>query len=96
MFVLTWTMICRHWTPKRPVAEDFVNQCIVDLHNYKAFNSMQPALTHCPVQIHPELMPDALHPNAAGMELFAQCLSPLVDELMTSSMTLHERSMWGG
>lgn len=48
------------------------------------------------VQIHPELMPDALHPNAAGMELFAQCLSPLVDELMTSSMTLQERSIWRG
>ncbi|CAL5221183.1 g3329 [Coccomyxa viridis] len=47
-------------------------------------------------QIHPELMPDALHPNAAGMELFAQCLSPLVDELMTSSMTLREHSTWRG
>lgn len=51
----------------------------------------------CLVQIHPELMPDALHPNAAGMELFAQCLSPLVDQLMTSSMTLQGRSTtWRG
>ncbi|BDA46856.1 probable platelet-activating factor acetylhydrolase IB subunit gamma at N-terminal half [Coccomyxa sp. Obi] len=33
-------------------------------------------------KIHPELMPDALHPNADGMELFAKCLSPVVDELM--------------
>ncbi len=48
------------------------------------------------VQIHPELMPDALHPNAAGMELFAQCLSPLVDELMTSQMASRDRPIWRG
>ena len=47
-------------------------------------------------QIYPELMPDALHPNAAGMELFAQCLSPLVDELMTSQMASRDRPIWRG
>lgn len=29
-----------------------------------------------------DLMPDGLHPNAAGMERLAQCLDPLVAELM--------------
>ena len=94
--MLTWTILRRYWTLKWPVPKNAVNQHIVHLHNCKALYSTQPALTQRPVQIHPELMPDALHPNAAGMELFAQCLSPLVDELMTSSMTLHERSMWRG
>lgn len=27
-------------------------------------------------------MPDALHPNAAGQELLAQCLDPLIHKLM--------------
>lgn len=29
-----------------------------------------------------QLMPDGLHPNAAGHELLAQCLDPLVTKLM--------------
>ncbi len=41
------------------------------------------------VQIHPELMPDALHPNADGMELFARCLSPVVDKLMERTNKVH-------
>jgi hypothetical protein len=31
------------------------------------------------------LMPDALHPNAAGYELLAECLDPLVTQLMQRS-----------
>ncbi|EIE19806.1 hypothetical protein COCSUDRAFT_58535 [Coccomyxa subellipsoidea C-169] len=30
----------------------------------------------------PERMPDGLHPSAVGMELMAQCLQPLIDQLM--------------
>ena len=30
------------------------------------------------VQLSPELMPDALHPNAAGMALLAECILPFV------------------
>ena len=30
------------------------------------------------VQLDPDLMPDALHPNAAGMDLLAQCILPFV------------------
>ena len=30
-------------------------------------------------QILPEVMPDALHPLAAGMESLAQCLAPIID-----------------
>lgn len=41
------------------------------------------------VQIQPEVMPDALHPNADGMELFAECLSPVVDKLMEKTNELH-------
>ncbi|CAL8471477.1 g11019 [Coccomyxa elongata] len=40
-------------------------------------------------KIHPEFMPDALHPNADGMELFARCLSPLVDKLMERTNKVH-------
>ena len=48
-----------------------------------------------PAQILPELMPDALHPNAAGMELLAQCLSPVVDELMAvQPARLQRRGLW--
>ena len=37
------------------------------------------------VQLHAELMPDGLHPSAAGMEqIFGRCLAPLVDELLQS------------
>lgn len=39
-------------------------------------------------------MPDALHPNAAGMELFAQCLSPVVDELMAATSSAQQRRFW--
>lgn len=39
-------------------------------------------------------MPDALHPNAAGMELFAQCLSPVVDELMAHAARTQHRHLW--
>jgi len=36
--------------------------------------------------IDPALMPDALHPSAAGMERgIAQCIKPLVDQLMRGS-----------
>ena len=31
-------------------------------------------------QVEPMLEPDALHPNAAGMELLARCLSPFVED----------------
>ena len=37
-------------------------------------------LTAPGVQILPSVMPDGLHPNAAGMESLAQCLSPMVDK----------------
>ena len=51
------------------------------------------------VQIHPELMPDALHPNADGMELFAKCLSPVVDKLMEEEQSgpgaLNGSHFWG-
>jgi lysophospholipase L1-like esterase len=47
------------------------------------------------LQIDPELMPDALHPNAAGMELFAQCLSPLVDDLMANASKGNQQRFWG-
>ena len=49
------------------------------------------------VQIHPELMPDALHPNADGMELFAKCLSPVVDRLMGEEQpgVLNRSHFWG-
>ncbi|CAL8471478.1 g11020 [Coccomyxa elongata] len=33
-------------------------------------------------QMHPNLMPDGLHPSAAGMDLIARSLSPLIDQLM--------------
>jgi hypothetical protein len=41
-------------------------------------------------------MPDALHPNAVGMELLAQCLSPVVDELMVASegSRAQQRRFW--
>lgn len=48
----------------------------------------------CCVQILPELMPDALHPNAAGMELLAQCLSPVVDEIMAHAAPTQHRHLW--
>ena len=31
-------------------------------------------------QILPSVMPDGLHPVAAGMESLAQCLAPIVDK----------------
>ena len=31
-------------------------------------------------------MPDGLHPNAAGMELMAKCLEPLIAQLMAQPM----------
>lgn len=34
------------------------------------------------------LMPDALHPSAAGHELLAQCLDPLVHKLMQRPASL--------
>ena len=37
------------------------------------------------VQIDPELMPDALHPGAEGMELFARCIAPVLDKQVTAS-----------
>jgi len=41
-------------------------------------------------------MPDALHPNAAGMELLARCLSPLVDDLMEEIDDAKEKAhFWG-
>lgn len=36
----------------------------------------------CGVQIEKGWMPDALHPNAQGMELVARCLRPLVQQYM--------------
>ena len=36
------------------------------------------------VQLSPELMPDALHPNVAGMQLLAQCLQPFTDQYLSS------------
>lgn len=30
------------------------------------------------MQLSPDLMPDALHPNAAGMALLAECILPYV------------------
>lgn len=32
-------------------------------------------------------MPDGLHPNAAGLKLIAQCLTPLIEKLMHSNST---------
>ncbi|CAL8470097.1 g9639 [Coccomyxa elongata] len=34
-----------------------------------------------------EVMPDGLHPNAAGLKLIAQCLTPLIEKLMHSNST---------
>lgn len=34
------------------------------------------------VQIEQSLQPDALHPNADGMDLFAQCLAPFVHQYL--------------
>lgn len=30
------------------------------------------------MQLSPDLMPDALHPNAAGMALLAECILPFL------------------
>ncbi|CAL8471476.1 g11018 [Coccomyxa elongata] len=48
-------------------------------------------------KINPEIMPDALHPNADGMELFAKCLSPVVDKLMEEDQpgALNRSHFWG-
>lgn len=32
----------------------------------------------CTVQLSQDLMPDALHPNAAGMRLLAECILPFL------------------
>lgn len=37
------------------------------------------------MQIEPELMPDALHPSAEGMELFAKCIAPVLDKRVAAS-----------
>ena len=34
-----------------------------------------------------EIMPDGLHPNAAGLKLIAQCLRPLIDKLISLNST---------
>ena len=34
------------------------------------------------LQIVPEIQVDGLHPSAAGMEIMAQCISPVVDDIM--------------
>lgn len=36
------------------------------------------------LQLAPDLMPDALHPNAEGMELLAQCMQPYADNYLTA------------
>jgi lysophospholipase L1-like esterase len=46
------------------------------------------------VQIEPRLMPDALHPNAEGMELFARCMAPAVDELFAAASGGGRRGLW--
>ncbi len=45
-------------------------------------------------QIEPRLMPDALHPNAEGMELFAKCMAPAVDELFAAASGGGRRGLW--
>lgn len=39
-------------------------------------------------------MPDALHPNAEGMELFAHCLAPEVDKLFSAASGDSRRGLW--
>ena len=47
--------------------------------------SASPAQSARCAQIEPELMPDALHPNAEGMELFAKCIAPVLDARFAAS-----------
>ena len=46
------------------------------------------------LQIDPKLMPDALHPNAEGMELFAKCMAPAVDELYAAAPSGKRGGLW--
>ena len=40
--------------------------------------------TLCALQLSPDLMPDALHPNAKGMLLLAECIAPFVQTQASS------------
>lgn len=46
-----------------------------------------PPQTQDQSSIKAEIMPDALHPNAAGMELLAECLYPDVNKWMRPEPT---------
>ncbi|KAK9836010.1 hypothetical protein WJX81_005902 [Elliptochloris bilobata] len=45
-------------------------------------------------RIEPGLMPDALHPNAEGMELFAKCIAPALDERFAASTGDARGGLW--
>ncbi len=63
---------------------------LCDNELYSALPAPNHILSTCPscvwgAQLRAELMPDGLHPSAAGMEqIFGRCLAPLVDELLQS------------